>query len=204
MKPAFATATVITIMTDSESDIKSLSEPLSAPDSKPGEECDSEPDLKVEDASLVPLKPRDSVPFSLSQLSTCVSLPPSISEPSQPSVSTPHEPSEPPSQRNIDPVTKGVALALFHTLPGTKEERYKEIEKSIGVKREAFRKIIRKAKARGYDFKIDKLRIRLEYLVDAPRSGRLNIACNSKNERQIIAIVMKDRNGREKLGEVIV
>ena len=126
LKLAFITATVIAIMTDSESDIKPLSKPLSAPD--------SEPDSEVENALLASFKPRDSVPFSLSQLSASVPPPPSISEPSQPSVSTPHEPSEPPSQRNIDPVTKGVALALFHTLPGTKEERYKEIEKSTGVK----------------------------------------------------------------------
>src|SRR6266511_3042262 len=170
-------------MTDSESDIKPLSEPLSAPDSEPGEECDSEPDSKVEDASLAPLKPRDSVPFSLSQLSACVPPPPSISKPSQSSISTPHEPSESLSQRNIDPVTKSVVLTLFHTLPGTKEERYKEIEKSTEMKRETFRKIIRKIKTRGYDFKINKLRIRLEYFVDAPRTGRPNIACNPKNER---------------------
>ncbi len=96
---------------------------------------------------------------------------------------TSYEPFESLSQRNIDPVIKGVVLALFHILPGTKEERYKEIEKSIGVKREAFRKIIRKVKARGYDFKINKLRIRLEYFIDAPRSGRPNIACNPENER---------------------
>src|SRR6266498_4953924 len=120
-------------MTDSESDIEPLSEPLSAPDSEPGEECDSEPDSEVEDASLAPLKPRDSVPFSLSQLSACVPPPPSISEPSQLSVSTPHEPSEPPSQRNIDPVTKGIVLTLFHTLPGTKKERYKKIKKSTKI-----------------------------------------------------------------------
>ncbi len=190
-------------MTDSKSDIKSLSESLSTPDSEPGEECDSEPDSEVEDASLAPLKPRDSIPFSLSQLSACVPPPPSISEPSQPSISTPHEPSEPPSQRNIDPVTKSIALALFHTLPGTKKERYKEIKKSTGIKREAFRKIIRKAKARGYNFKINKLRIRLEHLIDAPRSGRPNIAYNPENKRQIIAIVTKDRNGREKSGKII-
>ena len=66
MKPAFATATVIAIMTDSESDIKPLSEPLSAPDSEPGEECDSEPNSEIEDASLTPLKSRDSVSFSFS------------------------------------------------------------------------------------------------------------------------------------------
>ena len=65
----------------------------------------------------------------------------------------------------------------------TKEERYKEIKKLIKVKREAFRKIIKKIKARGYDFKINKLRIRLEYLVNIFRFGRSNIACNPKNER---------------------
>ncbi len=190
-------------MINSKSDIKPLSESLSAPDSESGEKYDSEPDSEVKDTSLTPLKPRDNVPFSLSQLSASVSPPPSISEPSQSSISTPHESSEPPSQRNIDPVTKGVALALFHTLPGTKEERYKKIKKSTGVKRKAFRKIIRKTKARGYNFKIDKLRIRLEHLIDAPRSGRPNVACNPKNERQIIAIVTKDRNSREKLDEII-
>ena len=47
------------------------------------------------------------------------------------------------------------------------------------------------------------MRIRLEHLVDAPRSRRPNVACNPENERQIIAIVTKDRNGREKSGEVI-
>ena len=106
-----------------------------------------------------------------------------ISELSQSSISTLHESSESSSQRNIDPVIKSVVLALFHTLPGTKEERYKEIKKSTGVKRKAFRKIIKKIKARGYNFKINKLRIRLEHLIDAPRSGRLNVACNSKNEK---------------------
>ena len=88
-------------------------------------------------------------------------------------------------------------------MPGTKEKRYKKIEKSIRVKRKTFRKIIRKVKARGYDFKIDKLRIRLEYLIDAPRSGRPNITCNFKNERQIIAIITKNRNGREKSDKII-
>jgi len=80
LKPAFATATIITIMTDFESDIKSLSESFSAPDSEPGEEYDSESDLEVEDTSLVSFKSRDSVPFSLSQLSVCVSPSSSISE----------------------------------------------------------------------------------------------------------------------------
>ncbi len=80
MKPAFATATIITIITDSESDIKSLSESLSTPDSEFGEECDSEFDLEVEDALLISLKSRDSVSFSLSQLSTYVSFPPFIFE----------------------------------------------------------------------------------------------------------------------------
>ena len=88
-------------------------------------------------------------------------------------------------------------------MPGTKEEKYKEIKKSTGVKRETFRKIIRKTKARGYNFKINKLRIRLEHLVDVSRSGRPNITCNFENERQIIAIVTKDRNSREKLDEII-
>ncbi len=132
-----------------------------------------------------------------------MSSPPSISEPSQSSISTSYEPSESPFQRNIDPVTKGVVLALFHTLPSTKEKRYKKIKKSIEVKRETFRKIIRKIKARGYNFKINKLRIRLEYLIDASRSRRLNITCNPENERQIIAIITKNRNGREKSGEII-
>ena len=126
-----------------------------------------------------------------------------ISELSQSSISTLHESSESSSQRNIVPVIKSVVLALFHILPDTKKKRYKEIEKSTKMKREAFRKIIRKIKARGYNFKIDKLRIRLEHLIDVSRSGRLNITCNPKNERQIIAIVTKDRNGREKSGEVI-
>ena len=80
MKPAFTTTTVITIMTDSESDIKPLSESLSAPDSKSGEEYDSKPNLKIKDTSLASLKSRDNIPFSLSQLSTSVSFPPSISK----------------------------------------------------------------------------------------------------------------------------
>jgi len=53
-------------MTDSESDIKFFSESLSAPDSKPDKECDSEPDSKIKDTLLAPLKFRDSVFFSLS------------------------------------------------------------------------------------------------------------------------------------------
>ncbi len=203
MKSIFATTTIIAIITNSKSNIKPLSESLSTPDSEPGEEYDSKPNSEVEDTLLAPLKPRDNIPFSLSQLSACVPPPSSISELFQLSISTPHEPSEPPSQRNIDPVTKSVTLTLFHILPGTKEERYKKIEKSIKIKRETFRKIIRKIKARGYDFKINKLRIRLEYFIDASRSGRLNVAYNPKNKRQIIAIVTKDRNSRKKLGEII-
>ena len=66
LKPAFATATIIAIMIDSESDIESFSESLSAPDSELGEECDFEFDLEVEDALLVFFKSRDSVFFSFS------------------------------------------------------------------------------------------------------------------------------------------
>jgi len=53
-------------MIDSESDIESFSESLSAPDSELGEECDFEFDLEVEDALLVFFKSRDSVFFSFS------------------------------------------------------------------------------------------------------------------------------------------
>ena len=88
-------------------------------------------------------------------------------------------------------------------MPDIKEERYKKIEKSIRIKRKIFRKIIRKVKARGYNFKINKLRIRLEYLINISRSGRLNITCNPENERQIIAIITKNRNNREKLDKII-
>jgi len=183
LKPAFTTATVITIIIDFKFDIKSLFESLSTPDSKPDEEYDSKFNSKVKDTLLALLKPRDSIPFSLSQLSASVLSLSFIFKPSQPSIFTLYELFEPPSQRNIDPVIKDVVLTLFHALLDTKEERYKKIKKSIRVKRETFRKIIRKIKARGYNFKINKLRIRFEYLVDAPRSGRLNITCNSKNKR---------------------
>ena len=80
LKSIFATAIVIVIITNSESDIIFFFEFLSTLDSEPGEECDSESDLKIEDALLVFLKSRDSVPFSLSQLSVCVSPSSSISE----------------------------------------------------------------------------------------------------------------------------
>ncbi len=66
LKPAFTTIIIITIITDSKSDIKSLFEPLSAPDSEPGEKYDFKSDSKVEDISLAPLKSRDSVSFSFS------------------------------------------------------------------------------------------------------------------------------------------
>jgi len=71
------------------------------------------------------------------------------------------------------------------------------------VKKKALREIRKKVKGRDYNFKIDGLRILSEHLVDAPRSGRPNTACNPDTERQVIEIVTKDRNGREKSAEVI-
>jgi len=94
LKPAFATITVITIMINSESNIKSFFESFSAPDSEPNKEYDSKPDLEIKDTLLVSLKPRDNVSFSLSQLFTSVPPPSSISKPSQSSVSTFYELSE--------------------------------------------------------------------------------------------------------------
>jgi len=71
------------------------------------------------------------------------------------------------------------------------------------VKKKALREIRKKVKGRDYNFKIDDLRILSEYLVNVPRSGRPNIACNPDTKRQVIEIVTKDRNGREKSAEVI-
>jgi len=67
-------------MTNFESDIESLSESFSTPDSESGEEYDFKPDLEIKDVLLAPLKPRDSVFFSFSQLSASVPLSSSISE----------------------------------------------------------------------------------------------------------------------------
>ena len=67
-------------MTNSESNIKSLFKSLSTPDSESGEEYDSKPNSKVEDALLALFKSRDSVFFSFSQLSTSVFSSSSISK----------------------------------------------------------------------------------------------------------------------------
>ncbi len=71
------------------------------------------------------------------------------------------------------------------------------------MKKKALREIRKKVKGRDYDFKINGLRILSEHLVDAPRSGRPNTTCNPDIERQVIEIVTKNRNGREKSAEVI-
>jgi hypothetical protein len=214
LKPAFATATAI--MTDSESDSEHLSEPFFTPDSEPGKDCDSEPDSEVEDALLAPLELHDSVSFSLSQSFLSIPLPlfilvassSFISVPFQFSVFTFFEPDPAPLDNRdfhyIDICTRVAALAIFHTLPGTNEKKYVEVEKVTEMTRTALRKIRRKAKDRGYDFKTNKLRIRTEHLINASRSGRPNTACNPENEKQAMMIVTKDRNGREKSGEIIV
>jgi hypothetical protein len=193
LKPAFATATAI--MTDSKSDSEHLSEPLSAPDSEPGKDCDSEPNSEIEDALLAPLEPHDSVLFSLSQSFLSVLFPPfilvalsfSISVSFQPSVFTFLEPDPALFDSRdfyyIDICTRAAALTIFHALSDINEEKYVEIEKVTGITRTALRKIRKKVKDRGYNFKTDKLRIRTEHFMNAPRFGRPNTACNPENEK---------------------
>ena len=92
------------------------------------------------------------------------STPPSVSLSTLPS-----EPSKKP-RPYIDITLKAIALTIFQILPGNHEERYTEVEKQTGVKKEALREIRKKAKGRDYDFKTDGLRILSEHLVDASRS----------------------------------
>ena len=125
------------------------------------------------------------------------STPPSVSPSTLPS-----EPSKKP-RPYIDITLKAIALAIFQILPGNHEERYTEVEKQTGVKKEALREIRKKVKGRDYNFKIDGLRILSEYFVDAPRSGRPNTTCNPDIERQVIEIVTKNRNSREKSAKII-
>ena len=64
-------------------------------------------------------------------------------------------------------------------------------------------RIAKEAKARGYDPITNPGRVLMEYVIEAPRSGRPNGAVNEVNERKCIEIVLRDRNGREKSAEVI-
>ncbi len=125
------------------------------------------------------------------------STPPSVSPSTLPS-----EPSKKP-RPHIDITLKVIALAIFQILPGNHEERYTEVEKQTDIKKEALREIRKKTKNRNYDFKTDGLRILSEYLINASRSGRPNTVCNPDIKRQVIEIVTKDRNSREKSAKII-
>jgi hypothetical protein len=98
---------------------------------------------------------------------------------------------------------KSAALTLFYTIPGTIKERYTEIEKQTGIYPRSQKEIRRKAKEREFNPKIDEYRIRSEYFIDALKFGRPISAVNSENERQVIEIITKNRNGREKSAEII-
>ena len=103
-----------------------------------------------------------------------------------------------------DVVTKGIALALYYHLPGPSNiEKFNKIEQQTGVKQRALRDIRNRALERGFDPTVDQLRIKKEHLGNAPRSGPPCSAVNSKNEKLVIQIVSKDKNGREKSAEVI-
>jgi len=98
---------------------------------------------------------------------------------------------------------KAIVCGLYLALPGTPREKYDQIFKQTGVAERTVRDLLHKAISRGFDFRTDGCRILPEHICDAPRSGPPNTAVNENNIRQVIEIVTKDRNGREKSAEVI-
>jgi len=168
-------------------------EPDLAVDSESSETFDSELDSEVDSLSFHALDDISEPP--LSNL---------FSPPSSVSPGSALAPFNVQDSRYIDITLRAIALSLFQTLPGTNEEKYKEVEEKDGVKKDALRKIRKKAKGCGYNFDTDGLRILFHHLVDKARSGRSRTACNPETEKQVIEIVTKDRNGREKSAEIIV
>jgi hypothetical protein len=108
------------------------------------------------------------------------------------------------SRGRIDPGIKAVALSLLYVLPGLlSDAKYRWIKDLTGVSERHLTRIAKEAKARGYDPITNPGRVLMEYVIEAPRSGRPNMAVNEVNERKCIEIVSRDRNGREKSAEVI-
>jgi transposase len=109
-----------------------------------------------------------------------------------------------PRGRNIDIVTRGIALAMFYNMPGPNNQaKYKEIEAATGVKERTLGDIKLKAIERGYDPLVDGLRITSYHVEDGSRTGPPRTAVNETNKRLVIEIVSKDKQGREKSAEVI-
>jgi hypothetical protein len=94
-------------------------------------------------------------------------------------------------------------LTLFYTIPGTVKERYTEIEKQIEIYPRIQKKIRRKAKKREFNSEIDRYQIRSEYFINVPKSEKSISAVNPENEKQVIEIITKDRNEREKSAKII-
>src|SRR6266536_1658460 len=98
---------------------------------------------------------------------------------------------------------KAITCGLYLALPGTPREKYNQIFKQTGVIERTVRDLLHKAISRGFNFRTDGCRILPEYICDASRSGPPNTTVNENNMRQIIKIVTKDRNRREKSAEII-
>jgi hypothetical protein len=81
--------------------------------------------------------------------------------------------------------------------------KYNEIREATGVGQRTLRNVLAKVLEQGYDPLRDKAAIKTEWLVDRPRSGRPRTAMNEINEKRVIKIISKDKNGREKSAEVI-
>ncbi len=54
--------------------------------------------------------------------------------------------------RYIDVTIKVIVLSLFYILPGTSDEKYIEIEKTVKMKKKTLKKIRKKTKKRDYNF----------------------------------------------------
>ena len=76
-----------------------------------------------------------------------------------------------------------------------------EITEPTTVSRRTIFDLKKKARERGYNPVISTV-IKEEYVQDAPRSGRPKVITEDKEE-EVLAIVSKDRNGREKNLETI-
>src|SRR6266511_2444467 len=93
---------------------------------------------------------------------------------------------------------KAIVCGLYLTLPGTLREKYNQIFKQISVAERTVKNLLYKTISRDFDFRTDGCRILLEYICDISRSGPPNTAINKNNIHQVIEIVTKNRNRREK------
>jgi hypothetical protein len=106
-------------------------------------------------------------------------------------------------RHEYSPASRVQVLTLLYCTPGhLGKEKYDWITSITGVAPRTQRDINKKAKDRGFNPEVD-LRIRDEYVVDEPRTGRPITAVTEEIIDQIMALVRKDRNGREKSGEVL-